>query len=62
MAVAQQDAQRALDILRTQPLGRDSAIIGTVTEEPVGKVVLTTAMGGRRFVTMLAGEQLPRIC
>jgi hydrogenase expression/formation protein HypE len=42
--------------------GSDAAIIGTVTEDFPGKVILKTRIGGSRIVDMLAGEQLPRIC
>ena len=62
MAVAPEDAQRAVEILRSHPHGGGAAVIGSVVDDPPGRVVLTTAMGGKRYVTMLAGEQLPRIC
>ncbi|MEM6840807.1 MAG: hydrogenase expression/formation protein HypE [Bacteroidota bacterium] len=39
-----------------------SACIGEVTDEHPRQVVLTSGIGGRRVVNMLAGEQLPRIC
>ncbi len=42
--------------------GRDAAVIGEVTDAPVGMVLLETAVGGTRMVDMLQGEQLPRIC
>ncbi len=51
-----------LDEMRKHPLGRNSAIVGRVTDEPAGRVLLKTPIGGRRIVGMLQGEQLPRIC
>jgi hydrogenase expression/formation protein HypE len=42
--------------------GRDSAIIGEVTTEHPGKVVMKTKLGPSRIVDMLSGELLPRIC
>ena len=60
--VAGHDAERALAVLRAHPLGGDAAIIGEVHEDPHHFVQMTTAMGGRRMVDWLAGEQLPRIC
>jgi hydrogenase expression/formation protein HypE len=42
--------------------GREAALIGQVTAEHAGRVVLRTALGTRRILDMLAGEQLPRIC
>ncbi|HSJ53443.1 MAG TPA: hydrogenase expression/formation protein HypE, partial [Anaerolineae bacterium] len=55
--------ETALAALRAHPLGREAACIGRVSGlgHP-GRVVLETALGARRVVTMLAGEQLPRIC
>lgn len=55
-------AQRALDALRGHPLGRDAAIIGTVTDDPPSMVLLKTEFGGTRIVDMLIGDPLPRIC
>lgn len=56
------DAPRLLAAMRAQPEGADAAIIGSVTTETPGLVEMTTAIGGRRVVDWLAGEQLPRIC
>jgi len=41
---------------------RESASIGTVTSSPKGKVLMTTSVGGKRYVGMLRGMSLPRIC
>lgn len=60
--VAPEATQTALEAMRSHPLGKDAAIIGTVTGEPKGKVLLETSIGNRRIVDMLSGEQLPRIC
>lgn len=62
MVVGQKDADKVLEILRINELGQESAIIGKVVEEHRGKAWLTTGIGGRRIIDMLAGEQLPRIC
>ncbi len=61
-AVPARHADDALAALRRHPLGRGAAIIGEVIEEHPGLVVQRTLIGGERVVTMLAGEQLPRIC
>ena len=60
--VAAADADRVLAAMRAHPAGTHSAIIGEVTEQPAGVVVLHTGFGGQRIVDMLVGEQLPRIC
>ena len=48
--------------MRRHEYGTDTRIIGEVTEEPKGLVVLQTAIGGTRVVDMLVGDALPRIC
>jgi hydrogenase expression/formation protein HypE len=48
--------------MQKHPEGRDARIVGEVVEDPATLVVLRTAVGGRRIVDMLPGEQLPRIC
>ena len=64
--VPEAKAQAALDVLRSEPQGREAARIGTVLEAEAparpGQVVLRTPIGGRRLLSMLEGDQLPRIC
>jgi hydrogenase expression/formation protein HypE len=60
--VAPEQADRALEVMRNQRLGCDAAIIGQVVAEHPGVVTIRSALGGERIVSMLAGEQLPRIC
>ncbi|MEU6786658.1 hydrogenase expression/formation protein HypE [Nonomuraea angiospora] len=55
-------AGRALEVLRSHPLGAEAAIIGTVAAAPAGLVLLRTAFGGTRVVDVLVGDPLPRIC
>jgi len=56
-------SDRALEIMRQDPVGREAAIIGgIVSGRRAGRVVLQTRIGGQRLLTMLEGEQLPRIC
>lgn len=55
-------AERALEILRTGPGGEFASRIGTVNEGPSGMVTLKSRIGTTRIVDMLTGEQLPRIC
>ncbi len=51
-----------LSHLKGFPEGRDATVIGKVTQENPGRVLLKTPVGGTRIVTTLTGEQLPRIC
>jgi hydrogenase expression/formation protein HypE len=60
--VPPKDAEAVLATMRNHPLGRNSAIIGEVVDDHPGLVVLKSLIGGERVVSMLAGEQLPRIC
>lgn len=62
LAVAPEAAEIALAALRAHPLGREAAIIGRVTAEHAGRVVLRTPYGARRILHILTGAQLPRIC
>jgi len=59
---AASDANRVLASMQSHPLGREAAIIGEVTDEHPGFVMMKTRVGGKRVVDMLSGEQLPRIC
>ncbi len=60
--VARDKAEDVLAKMRSHEKGRQAAIIGEVTEAHGGQVIMQAAVGGRRVVHMLAGEQLPRIC
>jgi hydrogenase expression/formation protein HypE len=56
------DANRVVAAMQRRPEGRDACVVGEVVEDAAALVVLRTAVGGRRIVEMLQGEQLPRIC
>lgn len=62
MIVDKASSDEILHILKENETGRESVIIGEVTEDHPKKVVLHTGIGGKRWVDMLSGEQLPRIC
>jgi len=53
---------RVLAAMRVHPLGQAAAVIGEVTSDHPGYVLMKTRVGGTRVVDMLSGEQLPRIC
>ena len=57
--VSPDHAEAVLAALREDPLGKDACIIGEVVQEPAGRVILQTRIGGTRIVDMLTGEQLP---
>jgi len=60
--VPAEDAEKVLAAMRGHPLGKDAVVIGEVVDDHAGMVVMRSVVGGERVVTMLAGEQLPRIC
>ncbi len=55
-------AVRFLQSMKSLPGGEHARIIGHVVDDHRKNVVLTNEIGGRRIVSMLPGEQLPRIC
>lgn len=55
-------APALVETMRSHPLGRDAAIVGAVSEREVGFLLLRTRYGATRVISMLAGDQLPRIC
>ncbi|WP_457681642.1 hydrogenase expression/formation protein HypE [Thermovibrio sp.] len=60
VVVSQEDGEKALEILRSHPLGRNAEIIGEITERP--PVILKTKVGGLRRLELLEEDPLPRIC
>lgn len=54
--------EEILASLQKKPEFREAAIIGHITEENAGKVVLRTLLGSERLLLMPSGENLPRIC
>lgn len=62
MCVCQGDvANQVVDFWRELPEGKDACVVGEVTDV-AGRVVLETAIGGKRIVDVPQGELLPRIC
>ncbi len=55
-------ASRISDAMRGNRYGREAAIIGEVTGEHPGRVVMKTSLGTSRIIDMLVGDPLPRIC
>lgn len=60
--IAPERAEEALALVRSHPLGLGAAIVGQVTSDHPGFVILRTGLGGTRVVDLLPGDQLPRIC
>jgi len=58
----QEEGKHILEIMKKNELGVHSAIIGRITNDHPGKVVLKTETGGSRIIDTLTGDPLPRIC
>lgn len=61
IGVRAEDAERLVAVLRSHPLGRNAAIVGTCIAERPGSIILDTGFG-RRLLAEPEGEPLPRIC
>ena len=59
---APEDEDAVLAALRRTPGGEQAALIGRVTRSRPGSLILNTRLGGKRLLTKLTGQQLPRIC
>lgn len=59
---AKEDSNRIIETLKNNEYGRDACVIGEVVEDPEKRVIMETITGAGRFVGMLTGDQLPRIC
>ncbi len=62
IAVAQKDADRVLEALRSHADGRDARIIGRVLGRGRSRVIVRTPYGVKRIMEAPSGELLPRIC
>jgi len=62
LVVSEDETERILAILKQHPLGEQAALVGRVTDEHPGRVILDTQVGGRRFLDMPLGDPVPRIC
>ena len=55
-------ADGVVEFMQNDEKGLNSACVGEITNEHPSKVVMTSSIGGKRIVSPLIGEQLPRIC
>lgn len=59
---ANEDTDTIIAALRKNRYGKDATVVGEVTDQHKGRVVLKTMLGSSRIVDMPAGDLLPRIC
>ncbi|MFA7083481.1 MAG: hydrogenase expression/formation protein HypE [Arcobacteraceae bacterium] len=62
LAIKQEDAQRALEVLHSCENSKEAKLIGKVTQQYEKRVILNSAWGTKRFLETPTGELLPRIC
>ena len=62
IVAGENDYEKVLEIMRSDPLGKDSQIVGEVLSAKRKYVILNTIVGGTRMLDMPSGLQLPRIC
>ena len=62
LAIAKEDAPRAVEVLQSFEKNSQASIIGHVSSAYPTKVLLHSAWGTKRFLDTPSGELLPRIC
>lgn len=62
MIINQTEAENILSVLKKHPKGKNAAIIGKVTNNHPGEVIMNTIAGGRRILSPPVANQVPRIC
>ena len=55
-------ATEVATFMQQHPKGKNATNVGVFTTEHPQKVVMESSIGGKRIVSPLVGEQLPRIC
>jgi hydrogenase expression/formation protein HypE len=62
IAVKATKADEVLKTIKSTKLGKDARIIGEVTEDNPKRVILETAVGGKRIMEPPLGDPVPRVC
>lgn len=62
LVAGESTALKVLSILKSDPLGKNSAIVGEIIPDKRNHVILNTVSGGKRIIDLPSGIQLPRIC
>ena len=57
-----EEAEALVATLKKCPYSANAAIIGRVTGENAGKVIMTSEIGAQTMLPKPTGELLPRIC
>ena len=62
IVVSKEDFDKTLKIIKSNPLGKDAAVIGEIIQDSSKKVYLKTKYNGTRVLSVLEEELIPRIC
>jgi len=62
ISVSSEYAEIVLNRIRKTEIGKNAEIIGEVSKDHPGKVMIRTFLGGTKFINMPIGEPVPRIC
>lgn len=62
VVVPAEEADAVLAALKRCPASANAAVIGTVTGEQAGRVIMSTEIGAQTLLPQPGGELLPRIC
>jgi len=62
LAIKKEDEQKALDVLHKFKNSNNATKIADVSDNYIGKVLLLSSYGTKRFLDSPTGELLPRIC
>jgi hydrogenase expression/formation protein HypE len=54
--------EKALSVMHKHPLATHAAVIGSVVSDTNSVVYVKTPIGGKRFLHLPVGDQMPRIC
>ena len=62
LAVKEAEAQNVLKTIQSIDHGKDARIIGKFVEGPKETIFIENYFGGKRILSPLEGNMLPRIC
>jgi hydrogenase expression/formation protein HypE len=60
--VSKEDADKVLQTMKNNPLGKNARVVGEVVKGKAGKVYLKTEINGTRILDMVDEDLIPRIC
>lgn len=62
LVVKEEEAEKVLEAIQSTNEGKEASIIGKFIKEPQDTIILENYFGGKRVLSPLEGNMLPRIC